>query len=185
MAMMGTGTARGKERAREAAEAAIASPLLEDVNISGARGILVNVTAGRDLSIGEFDDVGNAIKSLASDDATVVVGTVIDPEMAEDLRVTLVATGLGGERPSNTVRSASVAHVHGPRVSVETQYQERPSVRLVEPEEEALTEIRHVEQGASVRQAGVARAAARSEAGRGDYDMDYLDIPAFLRKQAD
>jgi len=187
MAMMGTGTARGKERAREAAEAAIASPLLEDVNISGARGILVNVTAGRDLSIGEFDDVGNAIKSLASDDATVVVGTVIDPEMAEDLRVTLVATGLGGERPSSTVRSSSIGHVHAqaPRVSVETQYQDRPSVRLVEPEEEALTEIRHVEQGTPVRQAGVARAAARSEAGRGDYDMDYLDIPAFLRKQAD
>ena len=95
MAMMGSGSAAGDDRAREAAEAAISSPLLEDINLSGAHGILVNVTAGMDLSIGEFQEVGNVIKQFASDDATVVVGTVIDPDMANQIRVTVVATGLG------------------------------------------------------------------------------------------
>jgi cell division protein FtsZ len=95
MAMMGTGCATGENRAREAAEAAIRSPLLEDVNLQGARGILVNITAGIDLSLGEYAEVGNTIEEFASADATVVVGTVIDPEMADELRVTVVATGLG------------------------------------------------------------------------------------------
>ena len=95
MAMMGSGAASGDDRAREAAEAAISSPLLEDINLCGAQGILVNVTAGMDLSIGEFQEVGNVIKQFASDDATVVVGTVIDAEMANQIRVTVVATGLG------------------------------------------------------------------------------------------
>src|SRR5216684_2280011 len=95
MAMMGSGAAAGEDRAREAAEAAISSPLLEDINLAGAQGILVNVTAGMDLSIGEFQEVGNVIKQFASDDATVVVGTVIDPDMANQIRVTVVATGLG------------------------------------------------------------------------------------------
>ena len=97
MAMMGSAVASGEERAQEAARAAVHSPLLEDVNISGARGILINVTAGPDMAIGEFEEVGNIIKEYASDDATVVMGTVIDPEMQGDLRVTLVATGLGVE----------------------------------------------------------------------------------------
>ncbi|MEX2495727.1 MAG: cell division protein FtsZ, partial [Woeseia sp.] len=95
MAMMGSGTSSGEDRAREAAEAAISSPLLEDINLAGANGILVNVTAGMDLSIGEFQEVGNTIKEFASDDATVVVGTVIDPDMGDKIRVTVVATGLG------------------------------------------------------------------------------------------
>lgn len=98
MAMMGTGTAKGEERARQAAEAAIASPLLEDVNFSGARGILVNITAGIDMSIGEFEEVGDVVKEFISDDATVVVGTVIDPEMTEEMRVTVIVTGLGDIR---------------------------------------------------------------------------------------
>jgi cell division protein FtsZ len=97
MAMMGSAVASGEGRAQEAARAAVHSPLLEDVNISGARGILINVTAGPDMAIGEFEEVGNIIKEYASDDATVVMGTVIDPEMKGDLRVTLVATGLGVE----------------------------------------------------------------------------------------
>jgi len=96
MAMMGSGSAAGQDRAREAAESAIHSPLLEDIDLMGAHGILVNVTAGLDLSIGEFEEVGNTIKEFASSDATVVVGTVIDPEMHDELRVTVVATGLGG-----------------------------------------------------------------------------------------
>ncbi|MCA0403637.1 MAG: cell division protein FtsZ, partial [Proteobacteria bacterium] len=98
MAMMGTGSAVGEQRARQAAEAAIASPLLEDVNFSGARGILVNITAGLDMSIGEFEEVGDVVKEFISDDATVVVGTVIDPEMTEEMRVTVIVTGLGDTR---------------------------------------------------------------------------------------
>ena len=95
-AMMGTGSASGENRAREAAERAINSPLLDDINISGARGVLVNITAGLDLSLGEFAEVGDTIEEYASDDATVVVGTVIDPEMSDTLKVTVVATGLEG-----------------------------------------------------------------------------------------
>src|SRR6476646_1406247 len=95
MAMMGSGHASGEGRARTAAEAAVSSPLLEDISLSGAHGILVNVTAGLDLSIGEFQEVGQIVKQFASDDATVVVGTVIDPELSNQVRVTVVATGLG------------------------------------------------------------------------------------------
>src|SRR5690349_21966101 len=111
MAMMGSGVANGQDRARLAAEAAISSPLLEDINLSGANGVLVNVTAGPDLSIGEFQEVGDTVKQFASDDATVVIGTVIDPEMTDEIRVTVVATGLGqavgmAERPMKVVRRA-------------------------------------------------------------------------------
>jgi cell division protein FtsZ len=95
MAMMGTGVARGEDRAREAAEAAVRSPLLEDVDLRGAKGILVNITAGLDMNLGEFSEVGNTIEEFASDNATVVIGTVIDPEMSDELKVTVVATGLG------------------------------------------------------------------------------------------
>ena len=95
IAMMGTGRASGENRARMAAEAAIHSPLLEDIDLSDARGILVNVTAGPDLSLGEFSEVGETIESIAAPTATVVVGTVIDPELADELRVTVVATGIG------------------------------------------------------------------------------------------
>ena len=100
MAMMGSGFASGEDRARVAAQMAVSSPLLEDVNLAGARGILVNVTAGLDLSIGEFEEVGNIVREFASEDATVVVGTVIDPELSNELRVTVVATGLGRLQPA-------------------------------------------------------------------------------------
>ena len=96
MAMMGSGSGRGNDRARQAAEAAVSSPLLEDVNLSGARGILVNITSGMDLTMGEFEEVGNTVKAFASDNATVVVGTVIDQQMDDKVRVTVVATGIGG-----------------------------------------------------------------------------------------
>src|SRR5450432_3024302 len=95
MAMMGTGHATGEERARLAAEMAVSSPLLEDINLAGAQGILVNITAGMDMAIGEFEEVGNTVKQFASDDATVVVGTVIEPDLSNQVRVTVVATGLG------------------------------------------------------------------------------------------
>jgi cell division protein FtsZ len=95
MAMMGTAESTGDNRARDAAESAISSPLLEDVDLAGAGGVLVNITGGLDMSIGEFEEVGEVIKSFISPDATVVVGTVIDPEMNDKLRVTVVVTGLG------------------------------------------------------------------------------------------
>ncbi|HET8700470.1 MAG TPA: cell division protein FtsZ [Nitrococcus sp.] len=159
MAVMGSGAASGQGRAREAAERAIACPLLEDANISGARGILVNVTAGLELSIGEFDEVGNAVKELASDDATVVVGTVIDPELEDELRVTVVATGLGNPAESFEPRVRPVART----ASGEIDYSklERPTI------------IRS-------KQAVNDRYPVQA-----DGDLDYLDIPAFLRRQAD
>src|SRR5687767_8123058 len=98
MAMMGSGMATGENRARVAAESAISSPLLEDVNLSGAHGLLINVTAGMDLRTSEFSVVGDTVKQYASEDANVVVGYVIDPEMTDQIRVTVVATGIG--RPS-------------------------------------------------------------------------------------
>src|SRR5215213_7301474 len=110
MAMMGSGTARGENRAREAAEAAVSSPLLEDVNLQGAHGLLINVTAGMDLRTSEFSVVGDTVKQYASEDATVVVGTVIDPELTNQVRVTVVATGLG--RPAATVRQPVRQQLH-------------------------------------------------------------------------
>lgn len=154
MAMMGTGVASGENRARAAAEAAIASPLLEDVDLSGAKGILVNITAGLDMSIGEFEEVGDAIKSFASEDATVVVGTVIDPEMSDELRVTVVVTGLG------RITDAPVKLVNS---DGEFDYQklERPTILR--------------------KQASQNRQSAETITSQ--QDIDYLDIPAFLRKQ--
>jgi cell division protein FtsZ len=163
--MMGSGVGRGENRARDAAEAAIASPLLEDVDLNGARGILVNVTGGLNMSIGEFEEVGNTIKDFASDNATVVVGTVIDPEMTDELRVTVVATGLGG--PQVASAPVELAQDHPVRLvrksSGEVDYQrlERPAVFRNQPAEEVV--------------------ALRD----GTNNMDYLDVPAFLRRQAD
>jgi cell division protein FtsZ len=154
MAMMGAASASGPSRAREAAIAAVSSPLLEDINISGAHGILVNITAGLDMSIGEFEEVGNAIKEFASDDATVVIGTVIEPEMREELRVTIVATGLGQEKqrkqPYTVVKTGT------------TDYDDL----------ETPTVIRN-------------RRSERPVAAAAEAAIEYLDIPAFLRKQAD
>ncbi|MEZ5491390.1 MAG: cell division protein FtsZ [Gammaproteobacteria bacterium] len=163
MAMMGTGFASGENRAREAAEAAIRSPLLEDVNLQGARGILVNITAGENLSLGEFTEVGDTIEEFASDDATVVVGTVIDPSLKEDMHVTVVATGLGQEigRPTKVVDNSDIMR-------------DRDYRRLDKP-----TVMRKNDQYAPTREPVMAKAV-------GDIpDMDYLDIPAFLRKQVD
>jgi cell division protein FtsZ len=163
MAMMGTGSGAGEDRARKAAEAAIASPLLEDIDISGARGILVNVTGGLDVGIGEFEEVGEAVKALASEDATVVVGTVIDPEMQDEIRVTLVATGLG--QPARSVQ------------------QERPSVRVVDaaPRRSAGSDLEGLERPTALRrQQGNLAIDYEAQSG-----IDVLDIPAFLRKQAD
>ncbi len=173
MAMMGSGLSVGTERAREAAESAISSPLLEDVNISGAKGILVNVTASTSLSIGEFEEVGNHIKGLASDDATVVVGTVIDESMADNLRVTLVATGIGSQNMAIPSRPTVKLVETTPKKIIED-----PAVMDMEEELEAPVAIR------AENRAKPAIEAKPSEKDD-DYDLDYLDIPAFLRRQAD
>ncbi|WP_372758509.1 cell division protein FtsZ [Litorivivens sp.] len=160
MAMMGSGIASGENRAIEAAEAAIRSPLLEDVNVQGARGILVNITAGLDLSLGEFSDVGDTVREFASDQATVVVGTVIDPEMTDELRVTVVATGLdGGDIPLKVVEN-------------------KPS------EPKTASDYRQLDRPTVMRKSAPAREAVAT-APVEDRDMEYLDIPAFLRRQAD
>jgi len=158
MAMMGSGSASGEDRAREAAEAAVSSPLLEDINLAGAKGVLVNVTAGPDLSIGEFQEVGNTVREFASEDATVVVGTVIDPEMTDRIRVTVVATGLGriaanADSPMRIVRRSAA--------TAEPNYHglDKPTVQRK----------RAVGDGLEV----------------GGLQEEMLDIPAFLRRQAD
>ena len=110
IAMMGSGSATGKERAPEAAQAAISSPLLEDINLSGAKGVLVNISGGHDMSIGEFEAVGDVIRSFTSEDAIVVVGTVIEPDMIDELRVTVVVTGLENQPSPHPEKSINTAH---------------------------------------------------------------------------
>jgi cell division protein FtsZ len=170
MAMMGQGHATGDDRARVAAEMAVSSPLLEEINLAGAQGILVNVTAGMDMAIGEFEEVGNTVKQFASEDATVVVGTVIDPEMTDELRVTVVATGLG--RPA--ARPAIPAPV--------LQRQQDAPMRVVRTRSAApAPDYSQLERPA------IQRKSAVGDGLRADFDSgdDLLDIPAFLRRQAD
>ncbi|MDD2893270.1 MAG: cell division protein FtsZ [Halothiobacillaceae bacterium] len=154
-AMMGTGIASGEGRAREAAEAAIHSPLLDEVVLRGARGILVNVTAGMDLTIGEYDEIGEIIHELASEDANVKIGMAIDPEMNGEIRVTVVATGLNMHK----IEAAPMAR---PRVVVDN-----------DPRNQA----RH--------QAEAVVAPAGMMQGNAALNYDLVDIPAFLRRQAD
>ncbi|MGI9275933.1 MAG: cell division protein FtsZ [Endozoicomonas sp.] len=173
MAMMGTGSATGSNRATEAAERAIRSPLLEDVNLQGARGVLVNITAGLDLSVGEFHEVGDTVREFASENATTVVGTVIDPEMTDELRVTVVATGLGeGGRASD----ASLKVVEGSRPKAT-----RPDGTLNLKELDIPPHLRNKAQEA---EPAAAEERPKRQAPSTD-NVDYLDIPAFLRRQAD
>ena len=172
MAMMGTGRATGENRARDAAEAAIRSPLLEDIDLNGARGVLVNITAGPDLAIGEFTDVGETINEFVSDRGLVVVGTVIDPEATEELRVTVVATGLGdSDRPN-----IAVDNVKQEPTPVEVNSDD-PWAGLDQP-----TVMRN--------KASVESSQASVDLNQADVDTSsdsgsYLDIPAFFRRQAD
>lgn len=153
-AMMGSGKATGDNRAEEAAEMAISSPLLEDIDLSGARGVLVNVSAGLDLSLEEFETVGNTVKAFASDNATVVIGTTLDPEMSDEIRVTVVATGVGMDRrPEMKIVSTPRTAYQQPVSSVQPQVH-KPVAQVVNDPVQVSKE-------------------------------DYLDIPAFLRKQAD
>lgn len=163
MAMMGTGVARGENRAREAAEAAIRSPLLEDINLQGARGILVNITSGPDLTLGEFEEVGDTVEEFASDNATVVVGTVIDPEMSGEIKVTVVATGLGDLAREQAVRLVKSQATTG-----------------------SPPDYRAYDAPAMTRQPRRGEMPARAKMAVGaDTSADFLDIPAFLRRQAD
>ncbi|MCX7120755.1 MAG: cell division protein FtsZ [Gammaproteobacteria bacterium] len=173
MAMMGTGVSSGENRAREAAEAAIASPLLEDVDFHGAKGVLVNITAGMDMSIGEFEIVGEAIKAFASESATVVVGTVIDPTLTDELRVTVVVTGLGtgtGNRDfagttSSLARPARTVRLDG---TMDYQQLDRPTyLRNQDVPKQPQPQPQMVNASESSR----------------EKETEYLDIPAFLRKQ--
>ncbi len=179
MAMMGSGVGRGESRARDAAEAAVSSPLLEDVNLAGAHGILVNVTAGMDLSIGEFQEVGTIVKQFASDDATVVVGTVIDPELNDELRVTVVATGLGRIAAATAQRPGFVPSL----VAAARAAPEKAPPQATRPG------VRHASSApdyASLDRPTIQRKVAVGDGLRHDAEADdVLDIPAFLRRQAD
>ncbi len=173
MAMMGSGHASGEERAAKAAEAAISSPLLEDVNLQGARGILVNITASESLGLGEFGEVGEIVEDFASENATVVVGTVIDPSMGDEIKVTVVATGLGGIHSKATSSSS--------RASVESH-----AVHAEAPNLESEHDYSGYDRPTVIRKQGIKAVSAThpSEMPAKD-DMDLLDIPAFLRRQAD
>lgn len=164
MAMMGTGISIGENRATEAAQAAISSPLLEDIDLSGARGVLVNITAGMDMSIGEFEAVGEVVKSFTSENATVVVGTVIDPEMCDELRVTVVATGLGRRDEEQ-----NVVGVHHLKILESTT------------KSDGSFDYHQLERPAVLRTHSIKTPAEIMD----NKDMDYLDIPAFLRRQED
>jgi cell division protein FtsZ len=185
MAMMGSGAASGEGRARAAAEAAVSSPLLEEINLAGAHGILVNVTAGMDLSIGEFQEVGQIVKQFASEDATVVVGTVIDPELSNQVRVTVVATGLG--RPATAARSQPIGAF---RSSEAALGRAEPPVREREMREPPMRVVRRSPLSSSdyaqLDKPTVQRQRAVGDGLRQDVQPeDLLDIPAFLRRQAD
>ena len=162
MAMMGTGTSSGEGRAREAAEAAISSPLLEDVNLSGANGILVNVTSDMNLTIGEFSEIGDTVKEFAASDATVIIGSALDPSMKDEVRVTVVATGLGKDMFNSQTPPMRVI-TKEPNIEIETN----PNYRNYEkPTNERKKAVGDGLQGEETAQ-------------------EYLDIPAFLRRQAD
>jgi cell division protein FtsZ len=173
-AMMGSGTARGDDRAMAAAEAAISNPLLDDVNLAGANGILVNITAGPDFTMREFDEVGRTIEEFASEDATVVIGTVLDPDMQDEVRVTVVATGLNRNVARQPVRAPE-------------REQQRAPVKLVrnattgQIDHDAMAGLGFAAQLRG-RSEPNATPSALSDVGS---DAGYLDIPAFLRRQAD
>ena len=172
IAMMGTGVGSGENRARLAAESAIASPLLEDVDLSGARGVLVNITAGLDLSIGEFEEVGEVVKNITSEGgATVVVGTVIDPELRDEVRVTVIVTGLGRKQVISSMKINDVPKVD--TAAPDYQKLEKPAIMRRNPT--TATAVPAVATAGSVQKpVGVENFFS---------ETDYFDIPAFLRRK--
>ena len=171
MGMMGSGHAKGENRAKVAAEAAIASPLLEDVNLSGARGILVNVT-GANMTLGEFQDIGQVISEFSSDDATVVMGTAIDASLEDEIRVTVVATGLSNANQAQSPRQAPAMEPIKPAAEIKPV--NKPAG--VEPS------YREYDKPVIIRKT---QSAAEAVSVNGEYNEEMLDIPAFLRRQAD
>ncbi|WP_064601873.1 cell division protein FtsZ [Photobacterium sp. J15] len=176
-AMMGSGVATGDDRAEEAAEMAISSPLLEDIDLAGARGVLVNITAGLDMRLDEFETVGNTVKAFASDNATVVIGTSLDPEMTDELRVTVVATGIGKEtKPDITLVTSSKP--------VQAVAQEKPAAPAA-PAVEETKPAPLTQQSPAAENNVQSSSSSAAPKSKPQADHDYLDIPAFLRKQAD
>lgn len=171
MAMMGSDQARGEDRAAIAAEGAINSPLLENVDLEGASGILVNITAGMDLTLGEFSEVGDIIEKYASRDATIVVGTVIDTDLVDDLKVTVVATGFEKKQQSSEPVVEEVVVQAPPKAPENTHYEanldqiELPTV-LRRQQQEALLDGK----------------AEIDPPKKQDTD-DMFDVPTFLRRQ--
>jgi cell division protein FtsZ len=219
LAMMGTGLARGDNRARKAAEAAISSPLLDNISLHGAKGVLVNITGGNSLSISEFEEVGEVIKSLTAEDATVIVGTVIDNQMDDELRVTLVATGLepnyanysgtsfaaaagvalhqnsnySGYTTANNFVGALNLHKNEIKDNLnrdlqkETVNREQFNQTAINFSEQELTAKDKFNKKRDSMNATVLGSYSNlSNSGTTlDQNMDYLDIPAFLRRQSD
>jgi cell division protein FtsZ len=187
LAMMGTGTARGDDRAQAAAEGAINNPLLDDVNLAGANGILVNITAGPDFTMAEFDEVGRTIEGFASEDATVVIGTVLDPDMQDEVRVTVVATGLNRSVSRQAVRGSereeAFASVRRPQVQlINTQGRRDGTTGMMVEDSDGFSPGAGI--AANLRGRGHADTSTPTAADFGS-DSSYLDIPAFLRRQAD
>ena len=196
LAMMGSGIGRGDERATEAAEMAIASPLLEDIDLAGARGILVNITAGMDMAIGEFEEVGNVVRQFAADDATVVVGTAIDESLEGELHVTVVATGLGQQAQTGRVAVQRAAAASGVRQQQATgtggsgyivgaNSGKTPYVAKPPSYDNAGAGYQQKPVGVERKTAAGTARNSGIPAGSGGDQQDYLDIPAFLRRQAD
>ncbi len=188
-AMMGSGIAKGEDRAEEAAEMAISSPLLEDIDLAGARGVLVNITAGLDMRLDEFETVGNTVKAFASDNATVVIGTSLDPDMTDEIRVTVVATGIGNEKkPDITLVAggkanvASTAQAQPQQQAMATQAEEKPAQTL-QPQVQEKPQV--TPQPTSTVSSSPASSSQSSAAPKQEKESGYLDIPAFLRRQAD
>ncbi|MCG9701835.1 cell division protein FtsZ [Vibrio natriegens] len=188
-AMMGSGIAKGEDRAEEAAEMAISSPLLEDIDLAGARGVLVNITAGLDMRLDEFETVGNTVKAFASDNATVVIGTSLDPDMTDEIRVTVVATGIGNERkPDITLvaggkaKVAPTAQAQPQQQAMATQAEEKPAQTL-QPQVQEKPQV--TRQPTNTASSAPASSSQSSAAPKQEKESGYLDIPAFLRRQAD
>ncbi|MBY0377049.1 MAG: cell division protein FtsZ [Gammaproteobacteria bacterium] len=189
MAMMGTGVGTGDNRARQAAEAAISSPLLEDVHLQGAKGVLVNITAGLDMSIGEFEEVGEAVKDFTCENATVVVGTVIDPNMKDEMRVTLVVTGLGDRESSdarghvNTGANATMNYYQHLRNDGSVDYHrlDRPAVLRQKAAAFNNAHTTNSVTTSTIRKPVNAPVVPPAEPQKRNA-ADYLDIPAFLRR---
>jgi cell division protein FtsZ len=180
LAMMGTGKARGDDRAVAATEAAIGNPLLEDINLKGACGILVNITAGPSLNMREYHEVGQTVAEFASEDANIKIGTVLDMDLEDEIRVTVVATGLergvaSRQQPLESLQLGAAAGRGNFRVV-------RPQAAEVEIPAPAPVAATPRPQPRVFRGGQAASVAAAPSI---ENEMDYLDIPAFLRRQAD